>query len=85
MLFTFQLECQCISAISIGGPKTTSGEGESGGDGKMKDILDLPIWIMAINIVAMEMLRTKLPPPPSEYHEILFEKNHYYTTVLDNF
>jgi len=61
-----KLECQCISAISIGGPKTTSGEGESGGDGKMKDILDLPIWIMAINIVAMEMLRTKLPPPPSQ-------------------
>ena len=56
----FQLECQCISAISFGGPPQTED------NSKMRDILDLPIWIMAINIVAMEMLRTKLPPPPSK-------------------
>ena len=61
-----KLECQCISAISFGG----NPEGDSNNN-KQKDVLDLPIWIMAINIVAMEMLRTKLPPPPSKlntYH-----------------
>lgn len=56
-----KLECQCISAISFGGPPQSPTDDNS----KMRDILDLPIWIMAVNIVAMEMLRTKLPPPPS--------------------
>ena len=58
------MECQCISAISFGGPPPDVAGNDNGG-GKMRDILDLPIWIMAVNIVAMEMLRTKLPPPPS--------------------
>ena len=56
-----KLECQCISAISFGGPPVAANEA-----GKTKDMLELPIWIMAINIVAMEMLRTKLPPPPGK-------------------
>jgi hypothetical protein len=29
------------------------------------DLLDCPIWILVINIVAMEMLRAKLPPAPA--------------------
>ncbi len=28
------------------------------------DLLDCPIWILVVNIVAMEMLRAKLPPQP---------------------
>ena len=42
-----KLERQCISIISFG----TS-----------TDILDCPIWILCINVVAMEMLRTKISP-----------------------
>jgi hypothetical protein len=26
------------------------------------EILDCPIWVLIINVVAMEMLRSKLPP-----------------------
>lgn len=43
-----KLESRCISAISF-----------------VKDspeILDCPCWVMIINIVALDMLRTKLPP-----------------------
>ena len=43
-----KLESKCISAISF-----------------VKDspeILDCPCWVMIINIVALDMLRTKLPP-----------------------
>merc|ERR1711936_161473 len=43
-----KLESQCISLVSFG---TSS-----------SDILDCPIWILIINVVAMEMLRTKIPP-----------------------
>merc|ERR1712223_888110 len=42
-----KLESQCISPISFG---TSSSE-----------ILDCPIWIMLINVVALEMLKAKLP------------------------
>ena len=42
-----KLERQCISVISFG---------------SSTDILDCPIWLLCINVVAMEMLRTKLPP-----------------------
>merc|ERR1712223_1866668 len=52
-----KLESQCISAISFGSTDCPTGKGG--------DVLNLPIWIMAVNIVAMEMLRTKLPPLPS--------------------
>jgi len=43
-----KLESQCISLVSFG---TSSSE-----------ILDCPIWVLIINVVAMEMLRTKIPP-----------------------
>lgn len=42
-----KLERQCISVISFG---------------SSSDILDCPIWILCINVVAMEMLRSKIPP-----------------------
>jgi len=43
-----KLECQCISAIAF-----VRNE---------QDILDSPCWIMLINIVAMDMLKSKMPP-----------------------
>lgn len=43
-----KLECQCISAIAFVRNEA--------------DILDSPCWIMLINIVAMDMLKSKMPP-----------------------
>lgn len=50
-----KLEGQCISVISFGNQASDSND---------PDLLDCPIWILVINIVAMEMLRAKLPPQP---------------------
>lgn len=47
-----RLELQCLSAIAF--VRTES------------DILDCPIWVLVINVVAMDMLKTKMPP--SKYH-----------------
>ena len=57
-----KLESQCISAISFGASKNSMNSDNSNGN-----VLNVPIWLMAINIVAMEMLRTKLPPLPCKY------------------
>lgn len=46
-----RLELQCMSALSF--HKTDT------------DLLDCPIWVLVINVVAMDMLKSKLPP--SEY------------------
>lgn len=43
-----KLENQCICCISF--------------VKDAPDLLDLPVWIMIINIVAMDMLKSKLPP-----------------------
>ena len=43
-----RLECQCISAVAF----VRSGE----------ELLDSPCWIMLINVVAMDMLKSKMPP-----------------------
>ena len=43
-----KLENQCICGISL--------------VKDAPDLLDLPIWVMVINIVAMDMLKSKLPP-----------------------
>jgi hypothetical protein len=47
-----KLESQCISVVAFGNSSTVTPE---------TDILDWPIWILCINIVAIEMLRSKLP------------------------
>lgn len=51
-----RLECQCLSAISF-----VKNE---------PDMLDSPIWVLIINVVAMDMLKSKLPPSKriSRYH-----------------
>merc|ERR1719244_1638358 len=43
-----KLESQCISLVSFGNSSS--------------EILDCPIWVLIINVVAMEMLRSKIPP-----------------------
>ncbi|XP_059086658.1 uncharacterized protein LOC131883244 isoform X3 [Tigriopus californicus] len=43
-----KLECQCISAVAF-----VKNEA---------DILEAPCWIMLINVVAMDMLKSKMPP-----------------------
>lgn len=52
-----RLECQCLSAIAF--VKT---EGE---------LLDCPIWVLIINVVAMDMLKSKLPP--GMFQKILYD------------
>ena len=49
-----KLECQCISAIAFVRSE--------------QDPLDSPCWIMLINIVAMDMLKSKMPP--SNYNTV---------------
>jgi hypothetical protein len=48
-----RLECQCLSAISF-----VKNE---------PDMLDSPIWVLIINVVAMDMLKSKLPPSKSAF------------------
>jgi hypothetical protein len=43
-----RLETQCLSALTF--VKSES------------DLLDCPIWILIVNVVAMDMLKSKLPP-----------------------
>ncbi|XP_021915700.1 uncharacterized protein LOC110827886 isoform X2 [Zootermopsis nevadensis] len=43
-----RLECQCLSAVAF-----VKSEPE---------LLDCPIWVLIINVVAMDMLKSKLPP-----------------------
>lgn len=43
-----RLELQCLTAISF--VRTED------------DVLDCPIWVLIINVVAMDMLKSKLPP-----------------------
>lgn len=43
-----RLETQCMSVLSFAKNEN--------------DVLDCPIWILIINVVAMDMLKSKLPP-----------------------
>lgn len=47
-----KLESQCLSVVAFGAAIAANDS----------DILDCPIWILCVNIVAIEMLKTKLPP-----------------------
>jgi hypothetical protein len=59
-----KLESQCISAIAFGADDMD----DEDTDGLIRDDpLRCPLWIIVINIVAMEMLRSKLPPGMSRY------------------
>jgi hypothetical protein len=52
-----RLECQCISSVAF-----VKSEAE---------LLDSPVWIMIINVVALDMLKAKLPPGT-----LALKKNH---------
>ncbi len=45
--FSPQIECQCISTVAFSRSE--------------QDLLDNPVWVMLINVVALEMLRAKMP------------------------
>jgi len=69
-----KLESQCISAIAFGADELATDadleDGDSSANGLIRDRDDplrCPLWIIVINIVAMEMLRSKLPPGMSRY------------------
>jgi hypothetical protein len=53
-----RLECQCLSAVAFVKSET--------------DLLDCPIWVLIINIVAMDMLKSKLPPGMTNLPSALF-------------
>ena len=57
-----KLENQCISAIAFGGNNEEDHDLDSTDNNSSNDPLRSPLWIIVINIVAMEMLRSKLPP-----------------------
>lgn len=42
-----RLEMQCLSALAFGKSEN--------------DIIDCPVWVLIINVVAMDMLKSKLP------------------------
>ncbi|ENN74138.1 hypothetical protein D910_11550, partial [Dendroctonus ponderosae] len=48
-----RLECQCLSAIAF-----VKNE---------QELLECPIWVLIINVVAMDMLKSKLPPDDPYY------------------
>lgn len=49
-----RLETQCLSAVAF--VKSES------------DILDCPMWVLIVNVVAMDMLKSKLPPGEWEFN-----------------
>lgn len=51
-----RLETQCLSAVGF-----VKSENE---------ILDCPIWVLIVNVVAMDMLKSKLPP--GEYIQLSY-------------
>ena len=57
-----KLENQCISAIAFGGNNSDDEDSIEDNNPGSSDPLRSPLWIIVINIVAMEMLRSKLPP-----------------------
>jgi hypothetical protein len=62
-----RLECQCLSAISF-----VKNE---------PDMLDSPIWVLIINVVAMDMLKSKLPPSKLFFVELCFFHLIFYRWV----
>ena len=59
-----KLENQCISAIAFGSAdvENETSENDNSTETVSDDPLRSPLWILVVNIVAMEMLRSKLPP-----------------------
>ena len=62
-----RLETQCLSAIAF--VKSEN------------DILDCPMWVLIINVVAMDMLKSKLPPgkSPTRFRTNKHKHTHTHT------
>ncbi len=60
-----KLEAQCISTVAFGGSSNSNSNNNSSSSDEEDELLFCPIWILCINIVAIEMLRSKLPPRKS--------------------
>ncbi len=61
-----KLEAQCVSAVAFGNAANAGAD---------VDVLDCPVWIICINVVAIEMLRAKLPPRKLKISSALFDRS----------
>lgn len=61
-----RLETQCLSAVAFVKSET--------------DTLDCPIWVLIVNVVAMDMLKSKLPPGKQIY--VLYIVSLLYTNII---
>lgn len=62
-----RLETQCLSLVAF--VKSEN------------DILDCPIWVLIVNVVAMDMLKSKLPPGKNFWP---ISSDYYYYFVFVN-
>jgi hypothetical protein len=60
---------QCISTIALVKNET--------------EVLDSPVWIILINVVALEMLKAKMPRFPGQWQLSLLSLTYFY--ILDTF
>ena len=65
-ILVFRLESQCVISVCF-----VKNE---------EELLDSPIWVLLINIVALEMLKAKLPP--SKNHNTGFTQRNFGFIVL---
>lgn len=56
-----RLETQCLSVVAF--VKSEN------------DILDCPVWVLIVNVVAMDMLKSKLPPGKCQREGVEQRKN----------
>jgi len=62
-----RLETQCMSVLAF--VKSEN------------DVLDCPIWVLIINVVAMDMLKSKLPPGEHDEIFLVLYINRFYFTL----
>ena len=62
-----KLECQCISTVAFAKNEP--------------ELLDSPIWVMLINVVALEMLKAKMPLGKKSFRLLMSEQQHLLTLL----
>lgn len=65
-----RLETQCLSIISF--VKTE------------QDLLECPIWVMIVNVVAMDMLKSKIPPGKVQTYFSINHLPHFSTAIYSH-
>lgn len=64
-----RLETQCLSLVAFVKAEN--------------DILDCPIWVLIVNVVAMDMLKSKLPPGKNQNkHFLTYPYLSYFPSIL---